>query len=1738
MFRIFAFLLLIIGIFIIGGYSYTDVSDTWSNIPKILIGNFNLSGPNWEKNAIQPIGFDTVTGKTIFKLQLTPSTKWQFKYGVKIDSDTKIEIDFPTQSKNREITIVDTGAGQMWIDCNWNDTPSAPTNLQTIPGNQSILVLWQTPGNNNLDVIYGGYFNIYYCTNPALAPELWTQLNTEPIRDTTQFLVNDLQNGMVYYFCVKSIDAYGSTSSFSDSITGSPAIPLPVWFAADIGGHVDTGVYLKGDFNNWSDTANQMTLMSSGYYGCSIVLQPGATYQYKVYWDGDYEQDQKVMFSYFDATGNLLSVQITGDAAGGWGDSDPNKPLLKKTNGDTWTIELSAANGASYKYLLNGVYESGDNRTVIGVPANRTITVPNYTDTYYIDWSSYPDAPTNLNATVLDSQTIRLSWEMPADNVDKKDIYGYRIYRSETSAIAGFIAQSITRSLTYIDTNLASGKTYYYRVCSIDSGVNKLEGYYSNYISVTPAAPQPVVFRFDVGTVSGTQPIIGIKNYDAGGDLGWQLLTKEGASTIWSCTTYYQPGTVLSYKYAIQTATDTKYEYSSSNSRDYTLYYPYNGTDTRIQIHIATTGFNNDWKDYDYGLESDGYWRVTAPNLSPGPHQYKLIRNNTDWLNDPTNSYGLSKDGNSIIGIDAYPDEHWLRKAVISSAEKYIINDNWEDTPYIPIGVSASILSSNSIIIKWTKDIITEDLSSIKIYRSATPQEPTSWQLLATVSAVNENYTDTGLTMGIRYYYKIANADAEGNISEYSHIVSAKPLAPVDITFILDAGKTSVNYNYICIGDTFNNWSTSEDKLTHIGQGKWKITKQFYPGTVLEYKFNINGTTWEKDKKMTIYYYDATGNIKSVNIAGTFNNWNTEITPLTKISANTWAVEIGVSNGAEYKFIIEGQWETGGNRVITGASPNRLYTIPENSDTILCNWNDNPEKPTLTLAADIGVIYVKWNDVDSDVLNTNYILYKSVAETSGFVRINYGNQYFNYADTDVSKGVTYYYKIVAFDSTDSALQSDSSITKSLQPGYLSTGKFVLYGGNNPDVGEFEIAGEFNNWNMTANKLQYDSNGVWIVSISNIVINKEYQYKYIFNKIQWENISGNRIISVKEINYDNWQNNPAIPSLSLTAESGAINLNIKTNDVDIKYYNIYRDGSYYKTIYSSASNVTFDDTDVLPKTKYGYSVDAVDWGGLASSKSDVKYETSGYNIEITFVVDLRKAIYNGASIINGVQITGEPMPLSNNPIKNRMTKIKENIYSIKLIFTNTQSIYYNYVINAGTIKQENEKFEYTFRYYAPTAHSVKVTGTFTEWSFNNAYKMTNTGDGNWIYTTKFEAGVTHEYKYIIDGQWESVGNRILYMRRNIMSANPVMLNDIFGEWASGITKPQPPKGLISISFDDRIELDWEDNIEYSVNSYPIYKGNAINNIQLYNVSNTSNYTDIIATSDTNTYYYYVTVIDKNGNSSDSSELISGKLATSNKVIINKKNEIIFETDRDNIINKNISAYKIMDKSELDYFAPYDNTISNYKIAINNANNKIKNYSNVHFLNNDSIDSYIFYAGLFDEQGKEIHNFDSAVTISMNVDSTYIQNYGNLLKMYTLDEWAQSWNPVSEATIISSDSNSVKVTRKQNSIYIILRTDTGLTDLSQFVVYPNPMYYYSSPSREITFLNLPADLEYIKIFTINAELVSEIKNLKKIGNNINAKWDCRNDHGNLVASGVYIYYIKTANSSKTGKISVIK
>jgi len=93
--------------------------------------------------------------------------------------------------------------------------------------------------------------------------------------------------------------------------------------------------------------------------------------------------------------------------------------------------------------------------------------------------------------------------------------------------------------------------------------------------------------------------------------------------------------------------------------------------------------------------------------------------------------------------------------------------------------------------------------------------------------------------------------------------------------------------------------------------------------------------------------------------------------------------------------------------------------------------------------------------------------------------------------------------------------------------------------------------------------------------------------------------------------------------------------------------------------------------------------------------------------------------------------------------------------------------------------------------------------------------------------------------------------------------------------------------------------------------------------------------------------------------------------------------------------------------------------------------------------------------------------------------------------------------------------------------------ALTDLSSMLVYPNPWRSDKHPGTPVLFSSLTAD-STVKIFTMSGYLVRSLSPTSG-----KASWDLKNDSGEMVASGIYLYSVTDTSGNKSqGKLAVIR
>jgi hypothetical protein len=98
-------------------------------------------------------------------------------------------------------------------------------------------------------------------------------------------------------------------------------------------------------------------------------------------------------------------------------------------------------------------------------------------------------------------------------------------------------------------------------------------------------------------------------------------------------------------------------------------------------------------------------------------------------------------------------------------------------------GLAATTVNSSQIDLSWTANPVPDGVDHYNVYRGTTAGFPVTPGTTPTLATPTTNtYSDTGLTGSTTYYYKVAAADAAGNIGTLSTESSATTSAAADTT--------------------------------------------------------------------------------------------------------------------------------------------------------------------------------------------------------------------------------------------------------------------------------------------------------------------------------------------------------------------------------------------------------------------------------------------------------------------------------------------------------------------------------------------------------------------------------------------------------------------------------------------------------------------------------------------------------------------------------------------------------------------------------------------------------------------------------------------------------------------------------------------------------------------------------------------------------------------------------------------
>ena len=949
----------------------------------------------------------------------------------------------------------------------------------------------------------------------------------------TTFTDTGLTNGTAYAYRVAATDAAGNVSAQTAPVTGTPADTqaptTPTALSATPG---DAQVALS-----WTASTDNVAVAGYRVYrGGVLVASPSTPYY------ADTGLTNGTAYTYrvaaVDAAGNAssqsspvsatpvapvvvdttppsappgltatagdrqvtLSWGASTDAVGVTGyDIYRGATLIALQTGTTYT-DTGLANGTVYAYTVKARDEAGNvsaGSTASATPADTTA----------------PSVPTGLAATPGDAQ-VALSWTASSDNVG---VTGYRVYR-------GGVLVASPSNPYYVDTGLANGTTYSYRVAAVDGSGNA-----SAQSGVVPATPVAPVVQ---DTTPPTVPT-GLTATPGSGQvaLAWSAATDDTAVTGYRLyrdgvlialptgTTFTDTGLANGTTYTYRVAAADAAGNVSAQSPAVT------GAPADTTAPSVPTGLNATAGDAQVALS----WAPSTDNVAVAG--YRVYRGGVLVASPANPTYtdtGLT-NGTAYSYKVAAVDGSGNVSAQSSAVSATPVAPPDTTAPSVPAGLGATP-ASTQVTLAWTASTDNVGVTGYRVYRGGV--------LIAAPSGTS--YTDTGLTNGTAYTYRVAAVDAAGNVSAQTTAVSATPAdttAPsVPSGLAATAGDAQVALS----------WTASTD---NVGVTGYRV----YRGGVLI------------ASPSTPYYADT-----------------------------------GLANGTAYSYKVAAV-DGSGNASAQSSAVSATPVAPPDTTA--------PSVPAgLAATPGNGQVALAWTASTDAVGVTGYRVYRGgslIAAPSGT----------SYTDTGLANGTAYSYTIAAVDAAGNVSAQTTAV--SATPADTTAPSIPSALATTPGDAQIALSWTASTDNVGVTGYRVYRGGVLVASPSTpyhvdtgLTNGTTYTYKVAA-------VDGAGNVSAQSAPVTGTPVAPVVPdttapsapgSLVGTAGTGSASLSwtASTDNVGVTGYRVYRGG----VLVGSPVGPSYTDTGLTNGTPYAYTVKAIDAAGNLSAASNQVTVTPG------------------------------------------------------------------------------------------------------------------------------------------------------------------------------------------------------------------------------------------------------------------------------------------------------------------------------------------------------------------------------------------------------------------------------------------------------------------------------------------------------------------------------------------------
>lgn len=529
--------------------------------------------------------------------------------------------------------------------------------------------------------------------------------------------------------------------------------------------------------------------------------------------------------------------------------------VINKQQGST-PVNLSLANfatgGTAQAWQINSASQTSIARLADVAVSNNSIaaTVPSQSVTLFVvpagTTTNPPPAPTILSATVA-SGSVTLTWSASG---------GATSYNVKRATVSGgpYASVGTTSATTWTNSGLTNGLTYYYVVSATNSAGtsgNSAEVFATPIVppvftSSATASPNPVeqgkpttitasvrdasgtltngIVQLLVvgpgGSTAATQNFTG-QNLAAGQTQNYTLPftpTVSGSFTI-RVAVLSAGGQTWHTNDAAGTITATS-SLSFTSSATATPSSLARGTSTSIKATVTDTGSAS---------LSNANIEVQVFN-SAGSAVSTNVWSGQNFTGGQAQQYTYTWNVPSTLAAGTYTvmigvfDASWATNYYWNSNGATITVTAGGSAPVAPAGLTAAA-GNAQVTLSWSPS---SGAMSYNVYRgTAAGAEGASAIATGITSA---SYTNTGLTNGTTYYYKVAAVNSVGS-SPMSNEASAKPVSiPVNVTSLVKI--TSTSFQYKLSTKTYNSTVTLQNQTQKSIAGPLQLVLTNLPAGV------------------------------------------------------------------------------------------------------------------------------------------------------------------------------------------------------------------------------------------------------------------------------------------------------------------------------------------------------------------------------------------------------------------------------------------------------------------------------------------------------------------------------------------------------------------------------------------------------------------------------------------------------------------------------------------------------------------------------------------------------------------------------------------------------------------------------------------------------------------------------------------------------------------------------------------